>query len=282
MTSSLTTNQQSHASWRILLTTFAVALLLFVAMRWQPEAWIQSQINIQSQKYGIDISYKALQTDGFTIQLDQAVIQTMQMPQPVKLDRLILSPAWSSLFSGNPAVQIHLVWIGQQASAIAIQRTDSMELQALHAELDIAALQPLLSKSLPLPLNLGGIAKINGNILLNAINAQPLLGKIDINWNTAVVDMPPMKLPLGDYALSLQTDDAKKAWSWDLSGGTALTLTGKGKLNTSAPNPAAWTIDGMVQAKADQKEPNLSALLGNENRQFSLSGNISQPRLQPL
>ena len=278
----LNPNQRRHASWQLLLAVFSVALLLFVTMRWQPEAWIQSQINTQSKQHGITISYDALQTDGFTIHMDQLSIQTAQLPAPFKLDRLSLSPAWSSLLSGNPGANIQADWNGQMLSAAVIKQADIIDIQSLRGELDVALLQPLLAKKLPLPVNLNGKANITGEIQLNASNGHPRLGKINIHWNAAAVDMPPMKMPLGDYALTLQTDDIKRAWQWDISGGSELKLNGKGNLNTSARNPAAWSIRGMVQAQADQQAANLSALLGNKEKQFRISGNITQPRLQPL
>ena len=280
MTRQNDTDHYSHASWHHLLVIFIVALSLFAAFRWQPEVWIQSQISKQSKLHGFNIHYNSLQLDGFTVLFDHLSIQSHQLSSPVKLDSLSLNPMWSSLFGGNPGANIQANWNGQTVSAAVIKQADIIDIQSLRGDLDVALLQPLLAKKLPIPVKVSGKVQISGDIQLNASNGHPRVGKINLNWKAAAVDMPSIKMPLGDYKLTLQTDDLKRAWQWDLSGGTTLKLSGKGNLNTYAQNPAAWSINGMLQARADQNSPTLSALLGNQNKRFSLSGLITQPRLQ--
>ncbi len=275
-------DQNHHASWQQLLAVFIVALLLFIAMRMQPEPWISAQIDKQTKQHGVNIHYNSLELDGLTLLVDQLTIQSHQLATPIKLDSLSLSPAWSSLLSGNAGAIIHANWKGQQLSAVVSQQGDIIDIQSLNGALDISTLQPFIAKKLPIPVKVSGTAQISGDIQLNAINGHPRLGKIQLLWNKAGVEMPSMKVPLGDYALILQTDDLKRAWQWDINGGDALKLSGKGNLNTSAQNPAAWSINGMIQAQADPKAVNLSALLGKQNKQFRISGNITQPRLLPL
>lgn len=282
MRSPTSTDHKQHASWKQLLVVFIIALLLFISIRMQPEPWIASLIEKQAKQQGMNISYRALELNGLSLHFEQLSIQTAQLPGPIKLDSLSLSPAWSSLLTGDAGATIQANWNTQSFSAVVTQQADIINIHSLDGALDVALLQPLLAKRVPIPVNIQGRAKITGGIQLNAINGHPRIGKLTLNWRAASVEMPPMKMPLGDYKLILQTDDIKRAWQWDLSGGTALKLTGKGNISTSAPNPALWSLNGTVQAQADQKTPTLAALLGNRTKQFSISGNISQPRLQPL
>ncbi len=282
MTSPFNSDQFRHASWQQLVAVFVVALLLFAAFRMQPEAWIASQIDQQAKHHGININYQSLALDGLSLRFKQLSIQSHQLTPPVKLDSLSLSPAWSSLLNANPSVNIQANWQGLSVGATVNQQADIIDIQSLHGDVDVALLQPLLAKKLPIPVNINGQVQFSGNIQLSASSGHPQLGKINIKWKAAAIDLPPMKVALGDYALILQTDDVKRAWQWDLSGGTALKLSGKGNLNTIARNPAAWSINGMLQAQADQKEPTLTALLGNQKKRFGLTGQITQPRLQPL
>ena len=282
MTSFTNTDQHKHASWQMLVAVFMIALLLFIALRWQPETWIKSQINKQSERHAVTIHYDSLQLDGFTLHINQLSIQSAQLNSPINLDSLKLAPAWSALFSGHLGANIHINWQGQRLSAIAIQQADIIDIQSLHGDLDIALLQPLLTNRLPIPIKISGNALINGHIQFNASNGHPLLGKINLNWNRAAVDMPPMHMPLGDYALSLQNNDLKKAWQWELNGGSTLQLAGKGELNTAAADPTLWAMSGTIQLQADAKASNLTALLGKQSKHFRISGNIAQPRLQPL
>jgi len=282
MTSLTSTDQHKHASWQMLAAVFMIALLLFIALRWQPEAWIEAQISKQSKQHAVTIHYDSLQLDGFTLLVNQLSIQSSRLNAPIKLDSLNLSPAWSILLSGTLGANIQLNWQGQTFSAIIIKQADSIDIQSLHGDLDVALLQPLLAKNIPIPIKASGRILINGDISFNAINGHPLQGKVNFNWNRAAVKMPSMNIALGDYALNLQNDDPKKLWQWDLHGGSALQLTGKGMLNTSAKKPAIWPVSGLLQIQADAKASNLAALLGKQSKRFSISGNITQPRLQPL
>ncbi len=283
-TTALPSEQQPHASWRQLLLVFIVALLLFSLMRLQPEPWLQAQISQQSRQHGITLQYHALQIEGFTVHFDQFKVQTSQLPAPIVLDSLSLSPAWSSLLTGTIAIQLDTSWQGQQATAVVSKQGDVIDVQSFNALLETAALQPLLAKNIPIPVKTSGQIQATGTLLLNAINAHPLNGQIDITWSSAAVEMASMKTPLGDYKLSLQNSETGTPWQWNIDGGSTLLLSSKGSIATSTMQPERWPLNGQIRIEVGKKPEaaSLAALLGNQAKQFNISGTLASPNLRPF
>ena len=273
---------KSHASRQQLFIIFIVALLLFMVLRWQPELWLAAQINNYAKQHAINISYKHLETRGFSVDIDHISIQAAQFSTPIRLDTLTLSPAWSSLLSATIGIDIHVTWREQHASAVISKQHDVISIQALKVALDATTLQPLLSKNIPLPVTFTGQIQAFGDIQFHAINGRPLLADLTLLWRSAAAHMPPSDMPLGDYTLTLKNDDANSPWQWHIDGGKALMLAGKGSLDATSNNPAAWTINGKFHLEASQEIPSLVSILGNNEKQFHVSGNILHPRLQPL
>jgi len=275
-------NQTSHASWLQLLIIFVIALLLFMTLRWQPEIWIASQINNYAKQHNVSISYKNLEVNGFVVDIEHLSIQTPQLARPINFDTLSLMPAWSSLLRATIGIHTQVIWREQHASATLIKRHDMISIQAFKVDMDVAELQPLLTKSIPLPVTFSGQIQARGNIQIHASDGRPLHGDITIQWRAATAVMASEQMLLGDYTLMLQTDNATTPWQWSIDGGSGLTLKGKGTINTAANNPAAWTTHGQLRLQASKETPSLAAMLGNKAQQFNISGNAFHPQILPL
>jgi len=274
---------QQGASWRLLILVFVVALLLFVAMRWQPEAWLRSQIDTQANKQGISLHYQDLQVNGFSVHLDQLSVQTTQMKVPVLLDGLDISPAWLSLMQVRPALRVRLIWQGQTVSAILHQDQRALDINDLDALLDVAKLQHLWKSRLPIPVDVRGMIHISGDIRLDTASGRPMHGDVHAVWQSAAAGMAGMMNPLGDYSLALTgKEQTKSVWNWLLAGGTAIVLEGKGNLNLIGSNPQAWTVQGSVQLQPGKQPSPVAAMLGNKPVRLHVSGSVLKPQIQPM
>jgi len=260
-----------------------IACVIFIALRWQPEIWLQTQIKQYAEQQGITIFYDRMQRHGFTLQLEHLSIQAAQLPvsiTPIILDTLELTPAWSSLFSLHPGVQVQMQWQGQHANAVIIRQDDTIVVHELLATLDVSSLQQLLETNVPLPVKAHGQVQLSGSLHLQS-NGQPLQGRVDIIWNTASIDFPPSQTALGDYKLTIESEQAASPWQWNINGGKALILNGKGNIDTSATNPQAWLIHGNIHIGATKEAPALLSILGS-TKIFALSGSLTHPQLQAL
>lgn len=276
-----------HASrWQILLV-FIIALLLFISLRWQPEAWLRSQINTQAQQHAIILSYKHLHMHGLSIEATSFSLQRAERSSPIMLDSLRLTPDWSSLLRGHIAVQVHARWQAQDIHATIIKQDNTIILRDILAKIDATHLQPILAKNIPLPLNIHGNIQLSGSMLLNT-NIHPLGGSIKLSWDTASIRLSASHIALGNYQLILQSptknnpEDNRKnhTWQWDLTGGNAFMLSGKGSIDTSSQQPQVWPLTGTIRMQANKEARILADLLGNKATEFHLSGNVRQPHLQ--
>ena len=280
-----------------MLLVFVLALLVFVIIRWQPEAWLQAQIDAQARQQGISLQYQSLQLSGFTLTLQQVHISSVRLPALPVLDSVTLKPAWLSLLQAQPSAHVLLSWHGQQAAATLIQQGQVLLLDNVSASCDATLLQPLWQQQLPLKLR--GQLQLGGAFSLDIGTGQPLHGQLGLDWVQAAADMSGIASALGDYQLTLADQSGGErgsgesgqlaepaarstVWHWQLSGGHAVVIDGKGVLNMAAANPAAWSLQGGVTLQPGPEPSPLAAMLGTAGRKFSLSGMLTNPRLQAL
>lgn len=272
-----------HAPLWQLCLVFVLSLLLFLVIRWQPELWLQQQINQQARYNGIDLQYEALHIEGLSVRLDKVSVRTAELPVPVKLDSLGISPAWASLLAGEVAVDVRATLLGQSAEVALIWQDPYINVQILHADFDVAALQPLWKKRMIFPVDVGGRLKLSGKVQIDAIRGRPLGGKIDAQWQAVTIDLPTLDKPLGDYQLILKTlDNSSGQWQWVLSGGPAVVLSGSGQIDMSASLPQQWTVHGQLELQAAPDATAVASLLGNQKRLFSISGSLMNTQVLPL
>lgn len=275
--------ESRHASWWQLCLVFVLALLLFVGMRWQPEPWLQHQIDQQLRHSGIDLQYQALHVDGLTVRMEHVSIRVPELPAPVVLDSLYISPAWSSLLTGAAAVDVKATLFGQPAEAVLVWQNEYIGLHGLSAEFEVAALAPLWKQRMTLPVDITGILKLSGNMQLDAVSGMPVDGQINAIWQQAGIDLPMFDKALGDYQLALSSaDSATGKWQWELSGGTEVTLSGSGQLDLSGALPQQWMVSGRAQLQASPEAKTIAAMLGGQAKAFNISGNLLNVRIQTL
>ncbi|OIO70072.1 MAG: type II secretion system protein GspN [Zetaproteobacteria bacterium CG1_02_53_45] len=269
---------QSEVSWQQLLLVFVLALLLFITVRWQPDSWLQSRISEQCQQNGLILDYKELHLDGIGVRLETVSVQTAAMSQPLQLETLRLSPAWTSLFNGSPGIDLQLNWFGQRVETRLIRQEAYVDIEGLHADIDAALLQPLLQ----LPVKLIGKLNLSGDLRVDMQSGRPLQGGLQASWQSAAIEMNG-SMPLGDYQLIVKSKGSSGVWQWSLGGGTALLLQGDGKLEMAAGVPVqAWAIAGNGRLEAGKDAINMAAMLGQKPLMFKLSGPLLKPLLQRM
>ncbi|MDQ7000010.1 MAG: hypothetical protein Q9M12_03875 [Mariprofundus sp.] len=274
--------ESRHVSWQRLCLAFVLALLLFVLIRWQPEQWLQHEIDQQTRINGIDLYYQALHIEGLSVRMEHASIQTSRLPSPVVLDSLSISPAWSLLLSGTRAVDIKATLYGQSVEAVLVWKKNKyIEIHDLNAFLDVDAFQSLWKQRMPFPVRAGGRLMLSGHIQLDALSGLPVDGQLDVAWQQARIDLPMFNKPLGDYQLGLKAaPHASGVWQWTLGGGTEVRLSGSGQLDLSGKLPQQWTINGRVQIQAAPEAKTIASMLGNQAKTFRISGKLFNARVQ--
>jgi len=282
MTSVSPAAESRHASvWQLCLV-FVLALLLFTVMRWQPEPWLQHQIDQQARINGIDLHYQALQIEGLSVRMEHVSIRVAELPVPVVLDSLSISPAWSLLLSGTGAVDMKATLSRQSAEAVLVWQDKYVEVHDLNAVLDVAALQSLWKQRMPFPVQAGGRLKLSGNVQFDTLSGLPVDGQLDAAWQQARIDLPMFNKPLGDYQLVLKAaTHASGVWQWTLGGGAEVRLSGSGQLNLTGL-PQQWTVSGRVQIQAAPEAKAIASMLGNQAKTFNISGNLLNAHLQPM
>ena len=143
MSSSVQTGDYRHASWWQLSLVFVLALLLFVAMHWQPEPWLRSQMVSQSQQQGIELDFNSLNVEGFSVRIEGASIRAAAISTPVIFETVTLEPAWSSLLTGTIAVRVTASWQGHQGQAVLALQEKHLDISDIHAAVDAAVLQSI-------------------------------------------------------------------------------------------------------------------------------------------
>ena len=283
MNSSVQPAEYRHASWWQLSLVFLLALLLFVALRWQPEPWLRSQMVLQSRQQGIGLDFNSLTVDGFAVRLDGASIRSVAISTPVTFETLTLEPGWFSLLTGTMAVRLIASWQGQQGQAVLALQGNHLDVTDIDAAVDATLLQSIWQGAEAMPVNVSGKVQLSGRLRLVAKTVHPVQGHLTILWHAAAVELAGMTTSLGDYQLMLQSEEgAADSWPWTLTGGTAVLLNGKGVVSTAGSVLQEWAMSGQAQAEAGEQAGGLAVMLGTAPLKFRLSGSVTQPRLERL
>lgn len=268
-------------SWRKLAALFAVSLLLFVVVRWQPGPWLRSNIMDMARQNGLRLDFQTMRIRGFSVHLNNVSIGPPG--RTLMLDSLTVSPDWAVLLTGNKGLRIWCDWHGRTAMADLVVHKDYTEIQHIDSRFDVASLQPVWKQKLAFPLHVSGKLRIEGDIRLDARNGRPVGGALTAEWQDAGAAMAGKPYPFGSYRLVMKDEGAAGVWQWRLNGGTAVSVQASGALNAYAVDPAAWTLTGVGTVQAGQgADPGLVGILGPAPIRLRLSGNIGMPRLRRL
>jgi len=270
-------------SWWYLCLLFVLALMLFLLLRWQPDAWLQAQLGRQARQHGMVVQYERLHLDGFSLHLDHLSIRAPRLPVPIKMDALSIAPAWTALLTMHPAVYLVAASNGQRIEMLLSWRGDHIAISGLQADLDVAQLQPFWQQRLTLPIHVGGSLIVTGDMQLDAASGKPVGGNLKVQWHAATTDVTGLDKPLGDYQLLLKADKASAtSWQWTLAGGSILTLSGQGVIHIAGALLRQWGVDGRIRLQSNSSDNAIASMLGNSVAAFSLSGNLLKPRWQAV
>ena len=269
---------QSSPTWsaRKLGLLFAMALLLFMFIRWDSSVWLQQRLNQIIAEQQLNISYGSAHLQGFTLHIDEVRITTPQHPQPFPLQSLTLNLNWMSLLQGELSLHAHASNAFMDLNADVTQHDTLLQLRAIEGFADVALAQTWLA--LPSPVKMQGQLQLQGSAALMLHNGFPTQADLTAHWLKGAANMMMLHYPLGEYALhaTLQENLAQ----WTLSGGEQLTLNGQGELHLQPTMPAQqWAISGSIRMQAAEGSP-LASFLTSQEKLAQISGTIGLPLWQ--
>ncbi len=267
-------------SWRLLLGVFALALLVFTAMRWDYSThisnWISQRIQQAATNAGYTITYQDMQISGLSLDLSQVHIQNKQ--QSIALDTLNISPAFSRLLTGELAANASLSWLNNPISFNLSQQDDQIAFTDIDAVVDVSRME-----GLNIPAKLAGIVQATGELALNQNTGLPKHGVLHITWNQAMAGLATPEFTLGDYQADINSvDDESQPWQWQIAGGSGVSLDGSGTVLPSMPDPKQWLVNGLVETKIGDSNPSLAmmmqSMMGSKQAKLRISGSLGAPR----
>ncbi|MDX8381569.1 MAG: hypothetical protein R8M14_05600 [Ghiorsea sp.] len=264
-------------SKRFLITTFLIALPIFILIRWDSTSWFSNKVNQAATQAGVDLKYKHLNVSNLALILTDVVIQ-QRGKTPIQIEELKLSPSFSALFSASLAAEVDALWLDNPISAQVSSSNNILDISAIDAMLDMSRV-----KNLNIPAQLSGLVHITGDIKFDQSKNLPQQGLIHATWSQAMAGLAAPEFNLGDYAFDLNSlEDVSQPWQWEISGGSGVALNGTGTVSPTTPLPEQWLINGLVDAKIDQSNPSLSmmmqSMMGSNQAKLKISGSLGAPR----
>jgi len=252
-------------------------------MRWQPGPWLRAQILHMAEQQHMQLNYNDIAWHGLSAEMADVQLQTARMANPVMVENVTVRPLLSTLWSGEPAARIGVRWRGQQLSASVRQQDDIIDISDIEAVMDIAGLQPLWQRQLSVQVDVQGKIELTGSVQLHARTGQPVNGVLEVVWQGAEATLAGMKMPLGDYHLSLHNIAQAGQWAWQADGGKGLSLHADGKLAVAGTDPRQWRVNGQAELAAGEGAPQgLLLMLGNKPVKLQLSGALQRPQWKRL
>lgn len=265
--------------WRKLCILFVLALLLFLPLRWQPEAWLRGQMIAAAGRYGMTLDYRQMETAGLTVHLRNVRISGGSISSSLSFDSIRLAPAWMSLLQAKPAARVTLIWQGIRATATVLQDGQVIVLNGVQAGADASSLAALAKRKQAV--QVAGRLLLTGDIRLDAVSGHPLSGALNCRWQQAAASFLGKPDLLGDYVLSIRNKDTKKLWQWTLGGGTGVVVKGRGTLATRTNLPQQWFANGHIELSGGHTTPVFLKVLLHQPMHFRLAGPLAMLRLQP-
>ncbi len=266
----------TRASWfawpaRTLLLAFAGFLALFVALRWDVDAWLAARVQQQAQAAGAELRFRSLGLEGLRVVLRDPVLRAPGMRGRVALDRLEAGVDWASLMRGRPALRLKAAYQGIAIRASLAREDGALACRDLALETDASALEPWLA-GLPVRPSLGGHVRAGGELRIDPATGRPLAGRLDVRWREATVAVGGAPVARGEYRI--QTSGENGTWQWTAKGGNAPALEAEGTLVAAQGPPSAWRLSGRARVRGG--EGVLAALTGN-GAEFMISGSLAGP-----
>lgn len=264
-------------SIRLLVSVFIISLLVFMLLRWDVSSLLRHQIDHAAKQAGYTLIYDDVSVSGLGIALQPITIQQGKA-LGIQLDKLLLSPSFAQLTSGNLGLDVNTTWLGNPISATVVQEGDVIQLFNMDAMIDVSRLD-----GLNIPAQLSGLAHLQGELQLLQSTGQPQSGTLALTWNNAKAGLAAPEFTLGDYQVNINSaDDVSQPWQWTIAGGSGVALHGSGTLLPNNSDPKRWAVTGLVDANIDNSNPSLAmmmqGMMGSNQTKLRISGSLGAPR----
>jgi len=250
---------------------FMLALPVFGWMRWDPAPWLQSRLSASGLDKHVQIAGIEKRPLGLAL---KAVRLQLTPRQSIILDQVDIIPAWSMLMRGIPAARLE----GKTATASFIasigKRQSHLLLHDIRAHMSVSLIRELFPAAALI--NASGDVSISGRLRLRLPDGQPVSGEMVWRWKHART-IPTGTEPIGDFELRLGASDNGR-WSWQLHGGTRLSVQGHGQLQAASSRPSRWKLRGAISFRTKTGVPPIPG--GIAQGTITLAGTLIQPDIR--
>jgi len=257
----------------MLWAVFGMALLVFIAIRWDVTPWLRQKIDVAIAQQHLDVKYATLERHGLNISLHQVQYNDPRMPQTLLLDDVELSLNILPLLRGNIAADIHIQNDFMDIQSFLSFNNNQLNVRDLDAFGDVEKIQTWLA--LPLPARAQGQLHIEGSLTMDVYSGIPQSADLTAHWQQAAIHMMSQQYPLGDY--TLKTKLAEQTIQWHIMGGKELAIQGQGSIAIATTPLPQWGLEGNIKIQAEKSSP-LATLLTDSERNLQLSGNVGHPQ----
>jgi len=256
-----------------LIFIFIGCLVLFSAMRWDIEGWLQNELDSAIEQHHIDIQYSGLSLHGTTLQLSGVRLPAPNIPTPLILDEVQLSLDWAALLHADLVLFISANNGFANFQSSISSHESRIKLFDISGEVDVQKAQAWYGQALLVQLS--GMVTLQGDIEIDVSTGLPAQTDLQIRWQDAKVDVMQQVYVLGDYGLELIQSELQEQWS--LHGGELLQLKGSGLLHMNKSMPFMWPLQGEIHVLLSAESP-LRALLPQADKKIKLTGTLGQPQ----
>jgi len=247
--------------------------LLFAAIRWDTEAWVQGKLNQSIAQYNLNLTYHGLALHGTSLQLYDVHVQIPNIASPLQLDEIQLQLDWSALWHARLAVLADIKNDFMHMNTVVSMHDTYMQLSDMVGQADVHAAQAWYGKA-SLAQGRGELIW-QGDVSLDINTGLPTETDLQANWQTAGIYIMQQDYTLGDYVLKLTQSDNNQIWS--LQGGEQLKVQGHGLLQMNHSSPLMWPLQGNVDVQASKASP-LAIFLAKKVKKVKIMGVLGQPR----
>jgi hypothetical protein len=266
-----------------LAVIFLVLLLLIIGIRFEPESLVRSKVIELASISGVKLQFGEVNVRGWYIDFSNVSATSGKTLQSLSFEKVELSPAWSSLFRGDAAVNLELIWQGLAGTSLVSQSGRYILLRDIHVQAEMGELLKVVEPyiHLPFPVQASGNVNLKGEVLLDSVSGMPDSGALNLHWQGAKAGAMGVEVALGDLSLQLQSEAAQ--WNWLIDDAGIGFVHAGGAVRKQGMRPENWPIHGSgVINIAKLNDPSLLAWLPDGNAgemRFNVSGVVLNPRV---
>jgi len=259
-------------SWFVYLLVFALSLPVFLWLRWQPEELVYSMMN--RLRLGKVLRVESVEKHwlpGF--RLNDVSLKLRKGPD-VNFAYLDISPVWSRLLVGTPALELSGEGPQQSFSMAVALSADQLDFLDIDIKMDAKFLSLYIPQMALFPIQ--GDVLLQGNTVLNKTTMQPEQADMRIFIKQAGLISGKTPQSLGDYEIRALSGES--GWTWSATGGETLSIDAKGSLKPVSPDVTKWLIHGQLKANGKgESGALLKQITGNNPAQATVFGILRRP-----